>query len=71
MNHEFPLQKIDSANRYDIVSQAVVNESCRHCTFYYFFTICDSYMHLSPKNTQLNFKVDSFFAHINNMSLAV
>ena len=67
---KFQPQKVDPINGCDIVSQAIVNGSRRHRHFRYFFAIHDPRAHPPSKKVQPNFKVDSFFAHINDVSLA-
>ena len=69
IDYKFQLQKVDLVNGYDIVSQAILNGLHRHRHFHCFFTIYDPRIYLPSKSTQPNFKVDSFFAYINDISL--
>jgi len=69
INQKFQSQKEDPVNGCDIVSQAILNGPRRHRHFRCFFTIYDPRVHPPRKSVQPNFKVDSFFAHINDVSL--
>ena len=69
INKKFQSQKVDSVNGYDIVSHAILNSPRRHRHFRCFFTIYDPRVYPLSKSVQPNFKVDSFFAYINDVSL--
>ena len=59
----------NAANGNDIVNQCMPNGNRRHKHFKCFFSVTDPRIHPPPKTAQPNFKVDTFFQHVNQFSL--
>ena len=53
----------------DVASQATLNGPRRRHHFRCFFAIRDPRVHPPSESAQPNFKVDSFFSHVNDASL--